>query len=53
MGPCGLDITAALNPAGVENLIVIQVDNNENYVTQEYGVKLPYGQPFNPNMTLG
>ena len=49
LGPCGLDITGALNPAGTDNLIAVQVNNDENYVTKQYGVKLPYGQPFNPN----
>lgn len=49
IGPCGVDITDYLNPAGQENLIAVWVTNEANYVTQEYGTKVPYGQPFNLN----
>ena len=49
IGPCGLDVTAALNPAGTDNVIAVWVTNDFNYVTQEYGTVLPYGQPFNVN----
>ncbi len=49
IGPCGVDITNYLNPAGQDNLIAVWVTNDFNYVTQEYGTPLPYGQPFNLN----
>ncbi len=49
IGPCGVDLTPYLNPAGQDNLIAVWVTNDFNYVTQEYGVSLPYGQPFNLN----
>ena len=49
IGPCGLDVTGALNPAGTDNVIAVWVTNDFNYVTQEYGTVLPYGQPFNVN----
>ena len=42
-------MTAALNPAGTDNVIAVWVTNDFNYVTQEYGTTLPYGQPFNVN----
>lgn len=49
IGPCGLDVTAALNPAGDDNVIAVWVTNDFNYVTHEYGTQVPYGQPFNVN----
>ena len=49
IGPCGLDITNYLNPAGQDNLIAVWVTNDFNYVTEEFGTVLPYGQPFNLN----
>ncbi len=49
IGPCGVDITPYLNPAGQDNLIAVWVTNDFNYTTQEYGTTLPYGQPFNLN----
>lgn len=49
IGPCGLDVTGALNPAGQDNVIAVWVTNDFNYKTQEYGTAVPYGQPFNVN----
>ena len=49
IGPCGLDITNYLNPTGQDNVIAVWVTNDFNYVTEEFGTVLPYGQPFNLN----
>ena len=64
VGPCGLDVTSALNAAGTDNVIAVQVNNDQNYQTHEYAPQatlinpttgepypptMPYGPPFNPN----
>ena len=49
VAPYGLDITTNVI-FGADNVIAVQVNNDENYKTVNYGgVGLPYGQPFNPN----
>ncbi|HWB59545.1 MAG TPA: DUF4982 domain-containing protein [Chthoniobacteraceae bacterium] len=48
VAPCGIDITDGVK-FGADNVLAVMVDNDDNYKTQEYGVAIPYGQPFNPN----
>jgi beta-galactosidase len=47
---CGLDLTGLLNFGDLENLLVVKVDNSNNYKEEATGAEFEWnGRAFNPN----